>query len=134
MNLIFCQCHGLIRQVLESHDHLTLELSAKPFVSTTDSTACFYKKPSTGAPPCNMPGLGRLSHSADYFDTERYLRCDNCNWSTGISPGKLNRQLKEGGIVDAREQKPNGSREVSAGSESERYQASGESERHHILN
>ena len=79
MNLIFCQCRGLIRQILESHDHLTLKLSAKPFVSTTDSAAYFYKKPFTGIPPFNLPGLGRLSHSTDYFDKERYPCCDSCN-------------------------------------------------------
>lgn len=63
--LSFVHSRGIIRRVLESHDHLSLKLSAKPFVSTNDSSACFHKKPVTGAPQFNIPGLRRLSYSIE---------------------------------------------------------------------
>ena len=93
--LSFVHGRGIIRRVLESHDHLSLKLSAKPFVSIHDSSACFHKKPVTGAPQFNIPGLRRLSYSIENFDAERYPRRENCNWNTSISSTYL-RYIKRG--------------------------------------
>ena len=84
---------------LESHDHLTFELNAKPIIFTADNS----KKAFTGAlAPFDIPG--HLSHSTDYCDMERHPCCDNCNSSTGISSWKIE-QIVEGRC--SRKQKSN---------------------------